>query len=74
MILWAIGSLLVSLLRESLTHNLFQATARHGKKIFQPARLALLYCLVGFAVIQGAAAFQIRSDVIDQIKGSDLWI
>jgi small-conductance mechanosensitive channel len=68
MILWAIGSLVVSLLRESLTQNLFQATARYGKKIFQLARLALLYGLVGFAVIQGATAFQIRSDVIDLLK------
>ena len=68
MVLWAIGSLVVSLLRESLTQNLFQATARYGKKIFQLARLALLYGLVGFAVIQGAAAFQIRPDVIDLLK------
>jgi len=68
MVLWAIGSLAISLLRESLTQNLFQATARYGKKIFQLARLALLYGLVGFAVIQGAAAFQIRPDVVDLLK------
>ena len=68
MILWAIGSLAISLLRESLTQNLFQATSRYGKKIFQLARLALLYGLVGFAVIRGAAAFQIRPDVIDLLK------
>ena len=34
MILWAIGSLVISLLRESLTQNLFQATSRYGKKSF----------------------------------------
>jgi small-conductance mechanosensitive channel len=68
MVLWAIGSLVASLLRESLTQNLFQATARHGKKIYYLARLALLYGLIGFAVIQGAAAFQIRADVIDLLK------
>jgi small-conductance mechanosensitive channel len=68
MILWTIGSLVISLLRESLTQNLFQATSRYGKKIFQLARLALLYGLVGFAVIQGAVAFQIRPDVIDLLK------
>ena len=68
MILWAIGSLVISLLRESLTQNLFQATSRYGKRIFQLARLALLYGLVGSAVIQGAAVFQIRPDVIDLLK------
>ena len=68
MILWVIGSLVISLLRESLTQDLFQATSRHGKKIFQLARLALLYGLVGAAVIQGAAAFQVRPDVIDLLK------
>ncbi len=65
MILWAIGSLVISLLRESLTQDLFQATTRYGKRIFQLARLAILYGLVGVAVIQGAAAFQIRPDVIN---------
>jgi small-conductance mechanosensitive channel len=68
MLLWAIGALVVSLLRESLTQNLFKATARYGKRIFQLTRLALLYGLVGFAVIQAAAAFQIRSDVIALLK------
>ena len=68
MILWAIGSLVISLLRESLTQNLFQATARYGRKIFQLVRLALLYGLVGFAAIQGAAVFQIRPDVIALLK------
>jgi len=68
MILWVIGSLVSGLLRESLTQDLFKATARYGKKIFHLARLALLYGLVGFAVIQGAVAFQIRPDVIDFLK------
>ncbi len=68
MLLWAIGALVVSLLRESLTQNLFQATARYGKRIFQLTRLALLYGLVGFAVIQAAAVFQLRPDVIALLK------
>ncbi|UCD82301.1 MAG: mechanosensitive ion channel [Desulfobacterales bacterium] len=68
MILWAIGSLVIGLLRESLTQNLFQATARYGKKIFQLTRLALLYGLGGFAVIQAATAFEIRPDVIALLK------
>jgi potassium efflux system protein len=68
MLLWAIGALVVSLLRESLTQNLFKATSRYGKRIFQLTRLALLYGLVGFAIIQAAAAFQIRPDVIALLK------
>jgi len=68
MILWVIGSLVLNLLRESLTQNLFQATSRYGKRIFQLARLALLYGLVGFAVIQCVKIFQIRPDVIDLLK------
>lgn len=68
MILWTIGSLIISLLRETLTQNLFQATSRYGKKLFHLARLALLYGIIGFAVIQGAVAFQIRADVVDLLK------
>ena len=68
MILWVIGALVISLLRESLTQNLFQTTSRYGKKIFHLARLVVLYGVVGFAVIQGAAAFHIRPDVIDLLK------
>ena len=68
MILWVMGSLVISILRESLTQNLFQATSRHGKKIFQLARLIVLYGVVGFAVIEGAGVFQIRPDVIALLK------
>jgi small-conductance mechanosensitive channel len=66
--LWAVGSLVVSLLRESLTQDLFKATDRYGKRIFQLARLALLYGLVGFAAVQAAVAYQIRPDVIALLK------
>jgi small-conductance mechanosensitive channel len=55
-------------LRESLTQNLFQATSHYGKRIFQLARLAIVYGLVGVAAIQGAAAFQIRPDVINLLE------
>jgi small-conductance mechanosensitive channel len=62
--LWAVGALIIGFLRESLTQNLFRATSQYGKRIFQLARLALLYGLVGVALIQCAAAFQVRPDVI----------
>ena len=68
LVLWAVGSLVVSLLRESLTQDLFKATDRYGKRIFQLARLALLYGLVGFAAVQAAVAYQIRPDVIALLK------
>ena len=68
MLLWAVGSLIVSLLRESLTQDLFQAASRYGNRIFQLARLAVLYGLIGFAAIQAAAALQVRSDVIALLK------
>ena len=66
--LWAIGALVIGLMRESLTRDLFQATALHGKTVFHLARLALLYILVGIAVIWGAQAFQIREDVLALLK------
>ncbi len=68
LILWVIGSLVISFLRESLTQDLFKATSRYGKNIFHLARLALLYGLVGAAVTQGAGGFQVRPDVIDLLK------
>ncbi|MDP2644970.1 MAG: mechanosensitive ion channel [Desulfobacterales bacterium] len=64
LVLWTVGALVISLLQESLTQDLFQATSRYGKKIFQLARLAIFYGLIGFAAIQCAAAFQVRQDVI----------
>ncbi len=64
LVLWAIGALLIGLLRESLTRDLFAATARHGKTIFRLARLALLYVLAGVAVFWSAATFPIRQDVL----------
>jgi small-conductance mechanosensitive channel len=64
LVLWAVGALLIGLLRESLTRGLFAATARYGKAIFRLARLALLYVLAGVAVFWGAATFPIRKDVL----------
>jgi len=64
LVLWAVGALLIGLLRESLTRDLFGATARYGKTIFRFSRLALLYVLVGEAVFWGAETFPIRKDVL----------
>ncbi len=66
--LWAIGALLISLLRESLTRDLFKVTARHGKTVFTLARLATLYVLLGIAIFWGAEVFPIRKDVLALLK------
>lgn len=66
--LWAIGALLIGLLRESLTRDLFQATARYGKTVFKLARLAALYVLLGIAIFWGAEVFPIRKDVLALLK------
>ncbi|MGD2097874.1 MAG: mechanosensitive ion channel [Desulfobacterales bacterium] len=68
LVLWAIGALLISLLRESLTRDLFQATARYGEKIFNLARLAALYVILGIAISWGAEVFPIRIDVLALLK------
>jgi small-conductance mechanosensitive channel len=64
LVLWAVGALLISLLRELLTRDLFAATTGYGKTIFRLSRLALLYVLAGEAVFWGAATFPIRKDVL----------
>ena len=42
LILWAVGTLVIGILREVLTENLFPRTAVYGKRVFKLARLALL--------------------------------
>jgi small-conductance mechanosensitive channel len=62
--LWAVGALLIGILREALTENLFPRTAVYGKRVFKLARLILFYVLAGIAVIWAAQAFQIRGDIV----------
>ena len=66
--LWAIGALIIGLMRESLTRDLFPATPPYGKTIFRLTRLALLYVLVGIAVFWAAEAFRVRDDVLHLLK------
>jgi len=65
---WAIGALLLNLLRESLTQDLFSVTARYGPQVFRLARIVVLYILVGIGVLWGAEAFAIPSDVLAFLK------
>lgn len=62
--LWAVGALVIGILREVLTENLFPRTAAYGKRVFKLARLVLFYVLAGIAVIWAAQAFQIRADIV----------
>jgi small-conductance mechanosensitive channel len=64
LILWAIGSLIINLLREMLTRDLFQSTAQYGKQIFFVARLVLLFVLSAIAILWGAEVFGLREDVL----------
>ena len=66
--LWAIGGLIVGLLRESLTRDLFSVAALYGRSIFQLARLALLYAVIGIGLIWAAQAFKLRPDVLALLK------
>ena len=62
--LWAVGVLILRLLNESLTRDLFSATTRYGKKLYFWARFALLYVVAVVVVFWAAEAFQMREDVL----------
>jgi small-conductance mechanosensitive channel len=64
LVLWAVAALFIGFLRECLTRDLFAVTQEHGKTIFRLARLVILYMIGGIALVWGAEAFQIRSDVV----------
>ncbi len=64
LVLWAVAALSIGFLRECLTRDLFTVTQEHGKSIFRLARLVILYMIGSIALVWGAEAFQIRSDVV----------
>jgi small-conductance mechanosensitive channel len=65
---WAVGVLLLRLLKESLTRDLFKVTAQHGRTIYRWARLALLYTIFGVAIYWTAEVFEIREDVLALLR------
>jgi small-conductance mechanosensitive channel len=65
---WAIGALLLRLLKESLTRDLFKVTSQHGRSIYRWARLALLYAIFGVAAYWAAEVFEIRDDVLALLR------
>jgi len=64
LLLWSLSALTIGLLRELLTRDLFKVTAAHGKKVFQIARLVLLYVLTGIVLYWTAKAFRFPRDVL----------
>jgi small-conductance mechanosensitive channel len=65
---WAAGALLLQLLKESLTRDLFKVTAQYGRTIYRWTRLALLYAIFGMAVYWTAEVFEIREDVLALLR------
>ena len=64
LMLWALGALLINLLRESLTRGILPIPPGPGKSVFRVARIVLLYILFSFAVFLGAESFQIPNDLL----------
>jgi small-conductance mechanosensitive channel len=64
LVLWIIASLLIHLLRELLTRDLFQSTTQYGKQIFYVSRLVLLFMTGAIAISWGAEVFSLREDVL----------
>ena len=64
LILWSVGALLLNLLRESLTRDLFEVTTRYGRPIYRLVRLVLFYSLAGIAIFWSAEALQLPADIL----------
>ena len=63
-ILWALGALVLNLLRESLTRDLFEVTTKYGRSIYRLVRLVLFYSLAGIAIFWCAKALRLPADVL----------
>jgi small-conductance mechanosensitive channel len=71
--LWAVGALLLRLLKEWLTRDLFKVTMEYGRTIYRWARLALLYAVFGMAAYWTADVFEIREDVLALLRFA-IWV
>ena len=63
-ILWAAGALVLNLLHESLTRDLFEVTVQYGRSIYRLVRLVLFYALAGIAIFWSAEALNLPADVL----------
>ncbi|MDJ0667658.1 MAG: mechanosensitive ion channel [Desulfobacterales bacterium] len=64
LILWAVGALVLNLLRESLTRDLFEVTTKYGRPIYRLVRLVLFYSLAGIAIFWSAEALRLPADIL----------
>ena len=64
LLLWSLAALTIGLLRELLTRDLFKVTAAYGNRVFQIARLVLLYVMTGIVLYWAAEAFGFSKDVL----------
>ena len=64
LILWSVGALLLNLLRESLTRDLFEVTKKYGRSVYRLVRLVLFYSLAGMAIFWSAHALKLPADVL----------
>jgi small-conductance mechanosensitive channel len=62
--LWVLSALIIAVLRELLTRDLFDSIKEYGSVVFQITRLIILSVFVGLAVYWGAQAFALRADVL----------
>lgn len=64
LVLWAAGALIMGLMREALTRDLFEVTRTHGKSVYRLARLVLFYALAGLGLLWCAEGLNLRDDVM----------
>jgi small-conductance mechanosensitive channel len=68
--LWAIGAVIIGLLRELFLEDYILATKEYGRTVFRLGRVAVLAILFGTAIFWSAEAFEIRADVLALVRFS----
>lgn len=66
--LWAVGALLINLLRETLTRDILGIPENYGRPVFRVSRIVILYIIFSLAIFLGAETFQIPGDVLALLK------
>ena len=66
--LWALGALLLRLLREFLTRDILPIPSNYGRSIFRISRIVVLYILGSIAVFWAAEAFKLPKDFLALLK------